>query len=197
MKSSSRDLALIMEIVLLGMIDESIDYYIGSWRRSMFDPSILPQSLSIDEKSMNLCLTRFDAPANNLWRFSAVRNGGFALQLMNPSRLIREKYRGDCLLVSPSLSLCSDTDRALVFVLEPHEPFRNGPMDVSMRMYVEDGSSLVSIEKSGRVLLADPIEAEGGNALVNIAWEVTPDTDEAIQGTFEQVPDWLHEMLLA
>jgi hypothetical protein len=70
-------------------------------------------------------------------------------------------------------------------------------MDVSMRMYVEDGSSLVSIEKSGRVLLADPIEAEGGNALVNIAWEVTPDTDEAIQGTFEQVPDWLHEMLLA
>ena len=184
------------------MIDESIDYYIGSWRRSPFDPSILPQSLCIDENSMNLCLSRFDAPANNLWRFRAVGNGRFVLQLTNPSPLIRDKYRGDILLVSPSLSLCGDTDRALVFALEPHEPFRNGPMDVSMRMYVEDGSSLVSIEKSGRVLLADPIEAErrtdrSGNSLVNIAWEVTPDIDEAIQGSFEDVPDWLHEMLLA
>jgi hypothetical protein len=54
-----------------------------------------------------------------------------------------------------------------------------------------------SDERSGSVFLQDPTLAESANPVVNIAWEVTPDSDEAVPGDIADVPEWLQDMLLA
>ena len=184
------------------MLDESLNYYISSWRRSPFDAKRMPQSLSVEEKSGSLRLANFDCDWNNLWRFSMQSSRPtFSLELVNPSPTLQDKYEGARLFVSIGLSLSTDESKALGLTMESHEPFRNGPMDVGMRIFAGDGSSLVSIETTGRVMLADPLEAEerldqNGNFLINIAWEATPDVDEAIQGGLDGVPDWIHEILM-
>lgn len=185
------------------MIDGSLEYYIGSWRRSPFDVNQMPQSLNVDEKSGSLRLANFDSNWNNLWRFIIhPSRTTFSLELVNPSPTLAERYNGARLYVSNGLALSPEAPAALELSMESHEPFRKGPMDVAMRMFSSDGSSLVSIEKTGRVMLVDPREAEqrldkNGDFLINIAWEATPDIDEAIQGGLDGVPDWIHETLMA
>ena len=179
------------------MIDDSISYYLGSWRRCPFDASIMPQSLNVDDKSLSLRLCNFDSEFNNLWRF----NGSFLI-LSNPSPAVRRHFpNADSIYVSTSLRLTEDPSEALAFFVQNFEPFRKGPLDVAMQIFASDGSVLVSNERTGRVLLAELSDAESrvdksGNFVMNIAWEATPDTDDAVQGGLDDVPEWLHDILI-
>jgi hypothetical protein len=183
------------------MIDESFNYYLGSWRRCPFDPAVMPQSLNVDEASISLKLANFDTEYNNLWRFKFVQPELFALELLNPSSSLKNKFPGARpLCVSSSLTITDNDSQALLFSMTAHDPFRQGPLDVSILIHDQDGSVLVSNEKTGRVMLADLHEAQQrldrqGNFVINIAWEATPDVDDAIQGSFEDVPAWVHETL--
>jgi hypothetical protein len=183
------------------MIDESLVYYIGSWRRSPFDPHMLPQALNVDERSGSLRLANLDSEFNNLWKFNFLSSEMFVLELTNPSPAIRKQFpHGEVFFVSKTIGLTDKQDSALPFSIEPCEPFRKGPLDIGMLLLTRDGSALVSNEKTGRVMVADLAEAEAkidkeGNFVMNIAWEATPDVDEAVQGSLEDVPDWLHNIL--
>ena len=185
------------------MIDESLAYYLGSWRRSPFDPYMMPQALNVDERSGTVRLNNMDSEYNNLWKFRFVSSETFLLELTNPSPGMRKKFpHADALFLSPSLVLTDNDESALTLGMEPSEPFRKGPFDVSMILIARDGSGLVSNEKTGRVILADLEDAQArvdkeGNFVMNIAWEATPDVDEAVQGSLDDVPDWLHNILTA
>jgi hypothetical protein len=176
------------------MIDESSVYFLGSWRRCPFDPTMMPQSLNVDEGSGTLRLSDFDSEYNNLWRFETVMDM-FFLVLTNPSPALRRKFPSK-IYVSTSLGLTDKATNALAVSLESYEPFRKGPMDVGMQIFASDGSVLLSNEKTGRVLLVELSDAEQ-RADMNIAWEATPDSDDALQGTLEDVPAWLHDILIA
>ena len=184
-------------------MDESVAYYVGSWRRSKFDPSIMPQSLNVDEKTMSVRLSNFDSEFNNLWKFNYVSSESFFLELVNPSPIVQHKFPSNKILfISNSLSLTDNKAAGLVLSLSAYQPFRQGPLDISMQLFSQDGFALVSNEQTGRVLLADVSEAEQrvdkeGNFVMNIAWEATPDLDEAVQGSIDDVPDWLHELLIS
>lgn len=183
-------------------VDERLAYYVGSWRRSPFDPNTMPQSLNVDEKSGILKLGNFDAEYNNLFRFHFGGDNRFILELVNPSPVKRTVNAS--LFVTPALSLSSDKATAAMWELSAHAPFRNGPLDVSFQARLaETGQVLTSNEKTGKVGLlddsqADKIRDKHGNHSINIAWEATPDCEEAIPGgDKEMIPQWLQEMMLA
>lgn len=192
-------------------IDISKQYYLGSWRRSPFDATIMPQSLNIDEKNGKLALSSFDAPYNNLWafHFTGVADT-FVLALCNPSPRISPG--GHSLYVGNDLIVSQDIAGAAIWELSPYEPFRNGPGDIAFQMRLldrgrrvvasEEPLILCSVERSGKVNLmtedeADRVFDKSGNTQVNIAWEATVDSDEGVGGDIKSVPDWLQEMLKA
>jgi hypothetical protein len=161
----------------------------------------MPQSLNVDEKSGTLKLGNFDAEYNNLFRFHFGGDNRFILELVNPSS---KKTSNASLFVTPALSLSSDKASAAVWELSAHAPFRNGPLDVSFQARLaETGQVLTSNEKTGKVCLLDESQADKfrdkhGNHSINIAWEATPDCEEAIPGgDKEMIPQWLQEMMLA
>jgi hypothetical protein len=94
--------------------------------------------------------------------------------------------------LSPQLRLTSNADDAGVWEILPFEHFRGGPLDVGCQIReISSGKFLCSREKSGEIFLSD--DSQG---LHNIAWELTPDCDEAIGGNIGDIPDWLRDMLM-
>jgi hypothetical protein len=172
-------------------LDISKQYYIGSWRRTPFDPTKMPQCLAVDSKSGKLGLSNFDAPQNNLWSFRFTgETDNFVLSVDNTAS-------GSSMFATQDMSVSSDISKAAVFEIRPYKPFRDGPGDVAFQLkLVETSALLCSSEKTGKVMLMNEIDAEG-NPAVNIAWEGTMDSDESIGGDVLRIPDWLQEMLLA
>jgi hypothetical protein len=162
----------------------------------------MPQALHVDERTCKLVLGSFDAEFNNLWRFHAV-SGGVVIELRNPSAGVKSKMMPQMshLYINTRLSLTTERNEAAVFELADYAPFRAGPADVALQLFC-DGHVLGSDEKSGVVFLQDPHVAEnahlnGTSNVLNVAWEATPDTDEAVGGEIADVPEWLQDMLLA
>lgn len=185
-------------------VDERLAYYLGSWRRSPFDPNIMPQSLNVDEKLGVVRLGNFDAEFNNLFRFHFGGDSRFILELMNPSPSLSAKHAGSSsLFLTSALTVRPEKSKAALWELSAHAPFRNGPLDVSLQVRLaETGAVLCSSDATGKVSLidesqADRIRDKEGNHAVNIAWEATPDCDEAVPGGEALIPDWLQEMMLA
>jgi hypothetical protein len=144
-------------------------------------------------------LDSFDSEFNNLWRFLSTEDG-VVLELSNPSpHIVTKLHANDSrIFVAPSLTLTCDETQSAFFELAAYQPFRAGPADVSFQLFC-GGLLMTSDEKSGGVFLEDPMEAEHSHngQIVNLAWEATPDADEAIGGDIVDVPQWLQEMLLA
>ena len=172
-------------------LDISRQYYIGSWRRTPFDLSKMPQCLNIDSKTGKLCLSTFDAPYNNLWSFRFTGETDlFVLSVDNTEN-------GTSLFVSQDMSVSPHIENAAVFEILPYRPFRGGPGDVAFQLrLVETSALLCSSEKTGKVMLVNENDAEA-NPAINVAWEGTMDSDESIGGDISKIPDWLQEMLLA
>ena len=177
-------------------LDERHVYFIGSWRRSEFDPNIMPQSLNVDENANCLRLASFDSEFNNLFRFHVGGDARFVLQLVNPSQTLVKKLKSNSVFVTSMLSLTSEKSKAAMWQLSAYEPFRNGPMDVSFQVRLaETGAMLCSSEKTGKVSLIE--ESSQAHSEINIAWEATPDCDQAVPGGDVLVPEWLQEMMTA
>ena len=69
-------------------------------------------------------------------------------------------------------------------------------MDVSFQVRLaETGAMLCSSEKTGKVSLIE--ESSQAHSEINIAWEATPDCDQAVPGGDVLVPEWLQEMMTA
>ncbi len=172
------------------LLNSELTYYIGSFRRCPFDVSVMPQCLNVSSSSAHL--SGFDAESGNLFRFRVSDNG-----------VIIELVGKQTMYVTKSLKLTANPEEAALWeIVEYEKSFRGGPMDVCVQIFLSD-KILCSREKSGQVMLIDVEAAENardknGDFLVNIAWELTPDCDEAIgSGDIAGIPDWLRDMLTA
>lgn len=172
------------------LVDPHLNYYIGSFRRCSFDTVIMPQCLNL---SSSAHLGGFDCQMGNLFKFNVQEKGGVVIELIGKQ----------VMFLSRSLKPTSRIEDAAVWeIVEYDKPFRGGPMDVSVQIFLGD-KLLCSREKTGQVMLMDQGEAENlrdknGDFVVNIAWELTPDCDEAVGGgDIASIPDWLRDMLVA
>lgn len=148
----------------------------------------MPQAMGISAQGACV-LTSFDSEFGNLWQFKFVSSRTCIL-----GNLAEE---GRLQFLSPTLSLVPVEAGAALWEILPYHPFRNGPGDVSLQLrQTTTGMLLCSNEKTKKVMLLSPDQAEA-NESVNIAWEATPDTDEAVGGDVGEIPVWLQEMLLA
>ncbi len=172
------------------IVDPTVNYYIGSFRRCAFDSSVMPQCLNL---SSSAHLSGFDSEVGNLFRFNFQDKGGVLIELVGKQHMYLSRS------LKPSSRI---EDAAIWEIVEFEKPFRGGPMDVSVQIFLGE-KLLCSREKTGQVMLMDPKEAENmrdknGDFVVNVAWELTPDCDEAIGGAdIASVPDWLRDMLVA
>ena len=171
------------------LLNPDLNYYIGSFRRCPFDVSVMPQCLNV---SSSAHLSGFDAESGNLFRFNFENKG-----------VIMEVVGKQPMYVTKSLKVSHRVEDAAIWeIAEYDKSFRGGPMDVCVQIFLED-KILCSREKLGQVMLMDPEAAENaqdknGDFLVNIAWELTPDCDEAVgSGDIAGMPDWLRDMLVA
>ena len=152
--------------------------------------SVMPQCLNMGSSAH---LSGFDADSGNLFRFNPSERG-----------VIIEMVGRQSMYVTKTLKLSARVEDAALWEIKEYEKsFRGGPMDVCVQIFSEDGKILCSREKSGQVMLMDPEAAENardknGDYLINIAWELTPDCDEAVgSGDIAGMPDWLRDMLVA
>lgn len=174
-------------------IDLDLNYYIGTFRRSRFDTSVMPQCLNM---SSSAHLSGFDSDNGNLFKFSMIERGKFVLEIVGTGK--------QAMYVSKTLKTTTRKEDAAVWDIEEYpETFRGGPMDICVQFFM-NGKVLCSREKTGQVMLMDLKEAEtmkdknSGDFAINIAWELTPDCDEAIGGgDIASMPEWLRDMLVA
>jgi len=177
------------------MFDEEKFYYIGSWRRCAFDASVMPQCICRSGPH-GIRLSGFDH-GQNLFRIRHVGGDRRRVILETISELTG-KVDG---YLSKTARVVSGSSEAGVWEVSPVEPFRNGPMDIACQLRESSsGKLLCSREKSGEIFVADE-DAENmriGDCAANIAWEMTPDCDEAVGGDLgNDMPDWLRDMLSA
>lgn len=163
------------------MSRRNCSYYLGSWRRQKCDLTKMPQAMGTDSSSSGVRLVNFDS----------------ALLL----RMVVCDALDECeihLADDSSLCLCCDRSRLywgkdspLSFQIRSYPKFRGGAGDVSIQL-LHDNCVLCSNEISGDIMLLDSSQLDD---CVNIAWEATPDSDEAIGGPVDSVPDWLIRVL--
>jgi hypothetical protein len=172
------------------IVDSDFNYYIGTFRRCPFDVSIMPQCLNVSSAAH---LAGFDADSGNLFKFHVRDHRGVIIEVVGKQSMV----------VTKSLKLTTRIEEAALWNVQEYEgSFRGGPMDVCVQFFLGD-KILCSREKTGQVMLMDPVEAEhardkNGDFAVNIAWELTPDCDEAVgNGDIVGMPDWLRDMLVA
>ncbi len=153
-------------------------FYIGTWRRSPFDPSVFPQTLNGGRGTA--ALSDIDAEGV-LWAVvpSEAVPTGFVL---------RCEEAGDECWLSDDLSMVTRESEAALWRYVPEAPFRGLPGDVSIRIVHHKSNMLLcSNETSGMVSLMTEDQANHrnptGEFVTNVAWELH--MDEAGQGDDE------------